>query len=154
MSDGTNPAPTETVVETPTVVTPPTPAPSPAPPAATPPNPAPSGITRLPDDHPLVTTLATVKSELKTFKDAATKADQDKLQREQRYEELLPQKIAEATTPLQTQIDKLQKALDKRNGEYETLQASYSGLETSVKTTKVQTTVKDQYLASGAIKEC
>jgi hypothetical protein len=151
MSDGTT-APTETVVETTTVATPPAPAQTPAPATVTPPA-APIGNTRLPDDHPLVTTLATVKSELKTFKDAATKADQEKLQREQRYEELLPQKITEATTPLQSQIDKLQKALDKRNGEYETLQASYSGLETSVKTTKVQTTVKDQYLASGAIKE-
>jgi hypothetical protein len=147
MPDGTT-APTETAVETPTVATPPTPAP-----ATVTTSPTLTGNLRLPDDHPLVTTLATVKSELRTFKDAATKAEQEKLQREQRYEELLPQKITEATTPLQSQIDKLQKALDKRNGEYEALQASYSGLETSVKTTKVQTTVRDQYLASGAIKD-
>lgn len=132
-------------------VTPPAVATPPTPPAATP-------TTRneyieVPEDHPLKTSLKAVKAELKTFKDKATQAEQEELARQKRYEDLLPLKIDEATTPLKSQVDKLQKDLEKKAKAYDELQAAYTGLETSVRSAKVQNEVKSAYLAAGALKE-
>ena len=155
MSDGTTATTAtettavETTVTPPVVATPPTPLATHT--ASTTNNRA--DYVQLPDDHPIVKAYNATKEELKTFKDAATKAEQDKMLREQRFEELLPQKIEQAVYPVKTELEKAQKELDKKAKAYADLQAQYTGLEASVKSSKVQTAVKDAYLASGPIKE-
>lgn len=141
----------ETTVTPPAVATPPNPpTPAPATPATTNNR---ADYVQLPDDHPIVKAFNATKEELKTFKDAATQAEQDKLKREQRYEELLPQQIAQATDPLKAQLEKAQKELVKKAKDYDELQTLYTGLQTSVATAEVQSVVKSAYLASGPIKE-
>jgi hypothetical protein len=152
MSDGTEVTTTETQTVTPpaaVATSPATPAPSPAPVETTRSKPP----EELPDDHPLVKAFAATKAELATFRAKANQAEQDELARKQRYEELLPLKIDEATTPLRTELDKAQKELAKRDKALAELQTLYTGLETSVKEAKVQGAVKNAYLASGPITE-
>jgi hypothetical protein len=149
MSDGTTEATTTETVAAPVVATPPNP-PSPTPAPTTTSQVLPD---TLPDDHPLVKAFNATKNELKTFKDAATKAEQEKMLREQRFEELLPQKIEQATTPIKTELENTRKELAKRDKALADLQALYTGLETSVKTSTVQSQVKSAYLSAGPIKE-